>query len=265
MKLRISKTLKFWVDVACEQRKLQNPNKSKQALIAKVLHEWEEVGEAMRYLGPTEKLAGQLHRECSIGWPMPNAMRKMSWTNGRDASGDFGPSLKTLFSTRAFAMQTLLLADNRRPKPEPIPYSTTALRKTSPEFGAPGQSSQRRRRRDAIYTYLSAVYELVTWWAAEGRDVERARRALWSRRLDVPEREDPFAAIIRCTADPARVDKRTRSKWSRVMRYVTAVKDQAEPFQQFVQRKGGINRCASRFTRLLKRQRKPPPRRAENC
>ena len=103
---------------------------------------------------------------------------------------------------------------------------------------------------------MSAVYDLVTWWAAEGRDVERARRALWSRRLDVSEREDPFAAIIRCTAHPAKVDKRTRSKWSRVMRYVTAVKDQAEPFQQFVKRKGGINRCASRFTRLLKRQTK---------
>jgi hypothetical protein len=28
------------------------------------------------------------------------------------------------------------------------------------------------------------------------------------------------AAIIRCTADPARAGKRTRSKWSRVLRYV---------------------------------------------
>ena len=95
----------------------------------------------------------------------------------------------------------------------------------------PGGTVNACRQRDAIYGYLTAVYDLVIWWAAEQRDVERARRALCSRRLDVREREDPFAAIIRCTADPARVDERTRSKWSRVMRYATAVKDQDEPFQ----------------------------------
>jgi hypothetical protein len=153
-------------------------------------------------------------------------------------------------------MQTLMLADNQRPKPEPIPYSSEALRQDLGRVRSAWAKCQRRRRRDAIYGYLTAVYDLVTWWAAEGRDVERARLALRSRLLDVPEREDPFAAIIRCTADPVRVDKRTRSKWSRVMRYATAIKDQAEPFQQFVQRKGGINRCASRHTQLLRRQMK---------
>ena len=152
-------------------------------------------------------------------------------------------------------MQTLpsFLTDEQMPKPEPIPYSTEALRQDLVRVRNAWAKCQRRRRRDAIYTYVSAVYELVTWWAAEGRDVERARRALWSRRLEVSEREDPFAAIIRCTTDPARVDMRTRSKWSRVMRYATAIKDQAEPLQQFVQRKGGINKCASRHTQLLRR------------
>jgi hypothetical protein len=56
MKLRISKTLKFWVDVACEQRKTRTPSKSKQALIAEILHEWEEAGEAMRYLRADGKI-----------------------------------------------------------------------------------------------------------------------------------------------------------------------------------------------------------------
>jgi hypothetical protein len=40
--------------------------------------------------------------------------------------------------------------------------------------------------------------------------------------LGVSEREDAFAAIIRRTADPAKADKRTRSKWSRVMRCAAA-------------------------------------------
>ena len=113
---------------------------------------------------------------------------------------------KTTFSTRAFTMQTILLADNQRPKPEPIPYSTTALRQDLTRVRSAWAKCQRRRRRDAIYTYLSAVYDLVIWWAAEGRDVERARRALRTRLLVISEREDPFAAIIRCTADPVRVD-----------------------------------------------------------
>lgn len=65
---------------------------------------------------------------------------------------------------------------------------------------------------------MSAVYGLVAWWAAEGRETDRARRALRLQRLKVSDREDPFAAVIRCTADPAKADKRTRSKWSRVMR-----------------------------------------------
>jgi hypothetical protein len=77
------------------------------------------------------------------------------------------------------------------------------------------------------------------------------RRALRTRLLEVPEREDPFAAVIRCTADPARVDKRTRSKWSRVMRYAAVHKDDAEPLKKFVQRKGGINACVARFTKRL--------------
>jgi hypothetical protein len=65
------------------------------------------------------------------------------------------------------------------------------------------------------------------------------------QRLKVSDREDRFAAIIRCTADPANADKRTRSKWSRVMRYVAAYKAGSEPLEQFIHRQGGINECAA--------------------
>jgi hypothetical protein len=70
---------------------------------------------------------------------------------------------------------------------------------------------------------------------------------LRAQRLEVSAREDPFAAVIRCTADPAKADKRTRSKWSRVLRYAAAYKPDSEPLEQFVKRKGGINACAARF------------------
>jgi hypothetical protein len=46
------------------------------------------------------------------------------------------------------------------------------------------------------------------------------------------------AAVIRCTADPAKADKRTRSKWSRAMRYVVAYKPDSEALDRFVRRKG---------------------------
>jgi hypothetical protein len=65
------------------------------------------------------------------------------------------------------------------------------------------------------------------------------------------DHDEPFAAIIRCTSDPGKVDKRTRSKWSRVLRYAAH-----EPLAAFIQRKGGINECAERFTRCFGR-RKP--------
>ena len=99
------------------------------------------------------------------------------------------------------------------------------------------------------------MYGLVAWWTAEGQEIGRARRALRLQRLELSDREDPFAAIIRCTADPAKADKRTRSKWSRVLRYAAAYKTDSEPLGQFIKRKGGINACAGRFSRRLGRSR----------
>ena len=78
MKLRLSKTLKFWVNVACEQRKTRTPTKSKQALIAQVLREWEEAGEAMRYLRADGK----------IGWRATQQMRDGLADAERDAKDE---------------------------------------------------------------------------------------------------------------------------------------------------------------------------------
>jgi hypothetical protein len=136
---------------------------------------------------------------------------------------------------------------------EAVPYSLAALRRDLERIRNAWDDCQGSRDRNAIYVYLKAVHGLVTWWTAEGREIERARRALCLQRLEVSEREDPFAAIIRCTADPAKADKRTRSKWSRVMRYAAVYKPNSEQLDRFIQRKGGINACAARFSRWLGR------------
>jgi hypothetical protein len=129
-----------------------------------------------------------------------------------------------------------------RPSPkETIPYSSAALRQDLERLRCIWDGCQATRDRNAIYGYLTAVYGLVAWWTAEGREVDRARRALRFQRLKVSDREDPFAAIIRCTADSAKADKRTRSKWSRVMRYAAIYKPVSEPLDHFIRRKGGIN------------------------
>ncbi len=141
----------------------------------------------------------------------------------------------------------------REPVQDDVPYTLQALRADLLRVRLAWEECQVSRDRNAIYGYLTAVFELVTWWAAEGRAINRARWALQLHHLDVPHADEPFAAIIWCTADPAKVDKRTRSKWSRMMRYAAEYKTNAEPLATFVRRKGGINKCAAGFTRCLGR------------
>jgi hypothetical protein len=138
---------------------------------------------------------------------------------------------------------------------EAIPYSSAAMRQDLDRLRDAWEDVQASRDRNAIYTYLTAVYGLVAWWTADGREIDRARRALRLQRLEGSDREDPFAAVIRCSADPMKADKRTRSKWSRVMRYAAANKPDSEPLDRFIRRKRGINACAARFSRRLRRGR----------
>jgi hypothetical protein len=156
-------------------------------------------------------------------------------------------------------------ASTFRPRPSPneaVPYSSAALHQDLERLRGVWNDCQASRDRNAIYAYLTAVCGLVAWWTAEGRAIDRARRALCLQQLKVSDREDPFAAIIRCTADPAKADKRTRSKWSRVLRYVAAYKADSEALGKFVRRKGGINACAARFSRCLGRGTRDPRRSA---
>ncbi len=139
----------------------------------------------------------------------------------------------------------------RKPIQDDVPYTTQALRQDLLRVRNAWEECQASRKRDAIYLYLTAVFDLVAWWTAEHRALERAHKALRLHRMCPFDGEEPFAAVIRCTADPTKADKRTRSKWSRVLRYALAYKLPSEPLEQFIKRKGGINTCASRFARCL--------------
>jgi hypothetical protein len=77
----------------------------------------------------------------------------------------------------------------RNPKAE-VPYSDAALRQDLQRIRILWDQTQATRQRDAIYGYLAAVYPLVTWWAADGREIDRSRRALRLLQLEPSDRED---------------------------------------------------------------------------
>jgi hypothetical protein len=131
----------------------------------------------------------------------------------------------------------------REPIRDEVPYTTQALRQDLLRVRNAWDECQSSRDRNAIYGYLTAVFDLVMWWIAEDRAISRARWALQLQRLELPTTDEPFAAIILATADRQKVDKRTRSKWSRVLRYAAEYKANSELLVAFVQRKGGINKC----------------------
>jgi hypothetical protein len=134
-----------------------------------------------------------------------------------------------------------------------ISFSTEAMRASLLRLEGDWETVQASRRRDAIYGYLTAVFELVQWWEEERKAVTRAGRALHLRGYHSDREPEPFAAIILCTAGHRDADDRTRSKWSRVLRDAAEYKDLDESLRDFIQRKGGINRCAARFARRLGR------------
>ena len=113
---------------------------------------------------------------------------------------------------------------------------------------------QSTRDRDAVYDYLSAVFALINRWLRDRRLKKNLYRTLdllgSLPRMRIGE---AYALVIYCTCDLAKVDAKTRSKWSRVLRYAATFNRKREPVKAFIKRRGGINACASRFARRLGR------------
>lgn len=106
---------------------------------------------------------------------------------------------------------------------------------------------QSTRRRDAIYDYLRAVFKIVRRWRREGRTKASSHQALRAAsRANKIRKVEPFAVVIFCTSDRNNVDARTRSKWSRALRYAERFKPDSQRLAQFIKSKGGINECAVR-------------------
>jgi hypothetical protein len=106
--------------------------------------------------------------------------------------------------------------------------------------------------RDAVYIYLASVFGVVMRWRRLNCALKNSRMAL-RLKLDPPHmKPEPFGIVIFCTADPEIVDAKTRSKWSRVLRYAAQEKPAGQRLTDFVKSNGGINECARKFARTAR-------------
>ena len=135
-----------------------------------------------------------------------------------------------------------------------VPYSDAALQRDLERLREAWEAFQSSRKRNAVYKYLSSVFDLVAMWEAEGRAIGRARRALKFQPGKGGMFLEPFAVILYCTTDGKRTDKKARSKWARVLRFAARYKLTTEPLEKFIKRKGGINACAARYAYRLGRR-----------
>jgi hypothetical protein len=139
---------------------------------------------------------------------------------------------------------------------EDIIYTTAALKQDLARVTSTWDSFQASRNRNAIYLYLTAVFNLVSWWKVDNHAHSRAHRALKLAHLRnfFVDHDEPFAIIIKCTSDSAQVDRKMRSKWSRALQYALKIKSPRETLEQFMQDEGGVNACANKFTAGFRRQ-----------
>ncbi len=102
---------------------------------------------------------------------------------------------------------------------------------------------------DAVYMYLEMVFAVVRRWQGVQCSKKNARAILRLRGGARRMRIEPFSVLIVCTADPKVADAKTRSKWSRALRFARKAKPGNQPLTAFIKSNGGINACAGMFAR----------------
>ena len=102
---------------------------------------------------------------------------------------------------------------------------------------------QHTRQRDAVYEFLEAAYGVVIRFNRVGGGGKLLRKL---HRLDhrLKRIQEPYSAVIHY-ATAYTVDNRTRSKWSRLMRFAERTKKRTKLLEDFIRRNGGINECAA--------------------
>ena len=109
---------------------------------------------------------------------------------------------------------------------------------------------QSTNNRNAVYIYLTAIYNVVRKWRRIDLVDDYCALAFHFHRDHIDMEPEPFAILIYCTADPEKVDKKTRSKWSRALRVAEACKRDDHTVREFIKGLGGVNNCAALFPQI---------------
>ena len=104
--------------------------------------------------------------------------------------------------------------------------------------------------RVAVYIYLSSVFAVIMRWRRLNCVVRNSKAVLRLSPNPPQMKPEPFGIVIFCTSDPKIVDAKTRSKWSRVLRYAARAKPEGQHLIDFIKSHGGINECARKFTEI---------------
>jgi hypothetical protein len=133
---------------------------------------------------------------------------------------------------------------------QPNPTTRAEIEQELAEVRKAWQRYQATNGRGAVYIYLEAVFALVRKWQRSNCALKNSRAVLRLQR-DAPQlKAEPFGIVIFCTGDPEVMDAKTRSKWSRVLRYARKIKPANRCLTDFVKSQGGINACVRKFARI---------------
>jgi hypothetical protein len=107
------------------------------------------------------------------------------------------------------------------------------------------------RSRFAFYGYLAAVFELYVQLRRRKQAKPLARRIANLFGLRKPNRTHPIRTIIDATST---TDIKTRSRWSRALRYAWRERKIWTEFQAFLRENGGPAGCARQFAAIRKKE-----------
>jgi hypothetical protein len=105
----------------------------------------------------------------------------------------------------------------------------------------------RSRSRFAFYDYLAAVFDLYVQLRRRNQAKPSARRIANLFGLRKPNRTHPIRTIIDATST---ADIKTRSRWSRALRYAWRERKTWKELGSFLRENGGPAGCARQFAAM---------------
>ena len=132
--------------------------------------------------------------------------------------------------------------------------SDQQLRKTIEDLRELERKCFASRSRFAFYGYLAAVFELYVQLRRRNQAKPSARRIANLFGLRKPNRTHPIRTIIDATST---ADIKTKSRWTRALRYAWRERTTWKNLKSFLRENGGPAGCADQFAAINPRGRYP--------